>query len=123
MKSNITNMKNGVARSGEFSYTQTPRTLNAYGKEYPIPVRTTEFSDKLDVVRELINSAKKTSETVNAMKEGIALFIGIDETERIFPNEKLNDIDVDEILGFWLALNFELSRSQNETIARYTPKK
>lgn len=124
MKAKVpTNMQNGVVNSVDFAYTRKTRTLNAYDKEYEIPVRTTEFADKLENVRTAISEAKKDSETVAAMKDGIALFIGAEETERIFPADKPGGIDVDEVIEFWLALNFELARTQNEIIARYAPKK
>lgn len=123
MKSNVPKMQNGTARSEEFSYIHKPRTLEAYGKEYTIPVKTVAFSDKLDEIRAAISESGKTSDTVAAMKEGITLFIGAEETERIFPSDKVNEIDVDEILEFWFALNRELNRSQNELISRYTVKK
>lgn len=119
MKSNIPNMQNSAAKSEEFSYTRKSRILKAYGKEYEIPARTTEFTNKLDKAIEHIARAKNATETVNAAKEGIALFIGIDETERIFPHDKLNEIDIDELMSFWGALNYEIARTQNEILAKY----
>lgn len=120
MKSNI-NMTNGVVKSGEFSYVRQPRTLKAYGQEYPIPVRTVEFSEALESATKAIAATKNTSETVAAIRVGIAAFIGNEETERIFPAEKLGEIDVDEILAFWYALNGELKRSQETLLAKYAP--
>ncbi|MBP1560367.1 MAG: hypothetical protein J6C96_03880 [Oscillospiraceae bacterium] len=123
MKSNIIPMQNGVVKSGEFSYVRKPRTLNAYGKTYEIPIKTVAFSDNLEDVRKEISNTSSTSESVTAIKKGIALFIGEDETERLFPEAKLQEIDVDEILGFWTALNFEMNRNQNELLARYSAAK
>lgn len=126
MKSNIKNIAktnteiDGIVRSGEFSYSKKPRTLKAYGEEYQLPVKTIEFSDKLVAANEAIVKTSNAHETVSKIKEGIALFIGNEEAERIFPADKFGEIDIDEILGFWLALNFELSRSQNDLIARYS---
>lgn len=119
MKSNVPTMQNGVVKSGEFSYTRKSRTLKAYGEEFVIPVKTVEFGDKLDSVREEIITQKRTSETIKSIKKGISLFIGSEAVEKIYPNEKLMELDVDEVFGFWTALNFEFNRTQNELLARY----
>lgn len=123
MKSNIVPMQNGVVKSGEFSYTRQSRTLKAYGEEFVIPVKTVEFGDKLDSVREEIITQKRTSDTIKSIKKGISLFIGSEAVEKIYPNEKLMELDVDEVFGFWTALNFEFNRTQNELLARYNAAK
>lgn len=124
MRSNIKNTVNeGVVRSGEYSYSKKPRTLKAYGKEYQLPVKTAEFSDKLAAANEAIANSSNAHDVVEKIKTSIALFIGENEVERIFPAEKINEIDMDEILGFMLALNFELASSQNDLIARYSASK
>ena len=120
MKSNIP-MKNGTVKSGEFTYSRTPRVLKAYDKEYTIPVRTVEFDEKLTQAAKTISETATTSETVSAIREGISLFIGEDEVERIFPKEKLMELDVDEVLSFWQALNYELREAQNELLSKYRP--
>ena len=120
MKSNI-NMTNGVVKSGEFSYVRQQRTLKAYGKEYSIPVRTVEFADKLEAVSKEMGQTTTTADTIAMIREGIMLFIGAEETDRPFPADKLQEIDVDEIMAFWQALNFELQRNQQELIAKYRP--
>lgn len=122
MKSNIS-MKNGTVKSGEFTYCRTPRVLKAYDKEYAIPVRTVEFDEKLTQAAKTISetATMSTSETVSAIREGIALFIGAEETERIFPKDKLPELDVDEILSFWQALNYEMKQAQDELLSKYRP--
>ncbi|MGN0602732.1 MAG: hypothetical protein ACI4I2_02035 [Oscillospiraceae bacterium] len=120
MKSNIS-MKNGTVKSGEFTYCRTPRVLKAYDKEYAIPVRTVEFDEKLTQAAKTISGTATTSETVSAIRDGISLFIGAEETERIFPKDKLMELDVDEVLSFWQALNYELREAQNELLAKYKP--
>ena len=120
MKSNIS-MKNGTVKSGEFTYSRTPRVLKAYGSEYTIPVRTVEFDEKLTQAAKTISETATTSETVSAIREGISLFIGAEETERIFPKDKLMEIDVDEILSFWQALNYEMKQAQDELLSKYRP--
>lgn len=120
MKSNV-NMKNGTVKSGEFTYCRMPRKLKAYENEYTIPVRTVEFEEKLDCAAKKIAETDNAYDTVLAVREGIALFIGAEEVEKHFPKEKLPELDVDEILGFWSALNFELREAQNELLAKYRP--
>ena len=120
MKSNI-QMKNGTVKSGEFTYSRTPRVLKAYDKEYTIPVRTVEFDEKLTQAAKTISETATTSETVSAIREGISLFIGEEEVERIFPKDKLMELDVDEVLSFWQALNYELREAQNDLLSKYRP--
>lgn len=122
MKSNAPiTMKNGTVKSGEFRYVRTPRTLKAYDKEFAIPVRTVEFEEKLEQAGRTLSECRTATETAQALREGVALFVGEEETERIFPKEKLMEIDVDELLGFWQALNFELKLAQEEQLAKYRP--
>ena len=120
MKSNI-NMSSGVVKSGEFTYTRQPRKLKAYGKEFEIPVKTVDFADKLDEITSNTAKAAKSSDSIKEIRKGIVLFIGEEETEKIFPTEKLGDIDVDEIIGFWTALKFEQNKAGKEILARYQP--
>lgn len=123
MKSNIPNMQNGVVKAGEFSYTRQQRTLKAYGEEFTIPVKTVEFSDKLDEIGAELAGANNTSEIIRVTKRGIALFIGEEAVEKIYPEAKFQELDVDEVIEFWSALNFELNRTQNERLARYAAAK
>lgn len=120
MKSNIMPMQNGVVKSGEFSFTRRAAKLKAYGEEFELPAKTVEFSDKLDAVRAEMLTTPKTSDTVRSLKKGIALFIGEEKAEKLFPDDKLNELDPDEILGFWSALNYELNRHQREIVNKYS---
>lgn len=127
MRSNTKNsIENGVVKAGEFSYSKKPRTLKAYGREYEIPVKTIEFSDKIVAAAKAIaNTAGASSarDTAEKIKSGIALFIGEEEAERIFPAENFDRTDIDEITSFWLALNAELVQGQEDLITRYTKAK
>ena len=114
-------MKNSTVKSGEFRYVRTPRMLKAYDKEFAIPVRTVEFEEKLEQAVKTLSECRVASETAQALREGVALFVGEEETERIFPKEKLMEIDVDELLSFWRALNFELKLAQEEQLSKYRP--
>lgn len=109
-----------VVKSGEYSCEKKPRILRAYGREYEIPVKTADFSGKLQAANKAIAGTSKLSNTVREVKNGIALFIGREEAERIFPDEKIDQIDIDEITSFWLALNSELEQGKNDMLARYT---
>ena len=113
MYSEIKSVCNGDAGSGDRSRGKKQRILKAYGEEYEIPVKTAEFSERLDAVMEAIMDTSVISGTVREIKKGIGLFIGEDEAERIFPDEAFGQIDTDEILCFWLALNYELFQSQD----------
>lgn len=123
MKSNTNGitMKNGTVKSGEFTYSRTPRVLKAYDREYTIPVRTVEFEEKLAQAGKTISETVTASDTVSAIREGLSLFIGAEEVERIFPKDKLMEIDVNEILSFWQALNYEMKQAQDELLSKYRP--
>ena len=128
MKTNTKNtaanaIDRGIVKAGEFSYARKPRTLKAYGQEYELPVKTIEFTDKLAAVGDTITKISNARELVEKLKSGIALFIGEEEAERIFPEKNFDNIDIDEIFGFFMALNFELERSHNDLIARYSASK
>lgn len=120
MKSNIIPMQDGVVKSGEFSFSRRAAKLKAYGGEFELPAKTVEFSDKLDAVRAEMLTTLKTSDTVRSLKKGIVLFIGEEKTEKLFPDDKISELDPDEILGFWSALNYELNRHQREIVAKYS---
>ena len=119
MKS-IPTMQNGVVKSGEFSFTRRAAKLKAYGEEFTLPAKTVEFSDKLDTVRAEMLTTPMTSDTVRSLKKGIGLFIGEEKAEKLFPEDKLGELDPDEILGFWSSLNYELNRQQREIISKYS---
>ena len=87
---------------------------------FELPAKTVEFSDKLDAVRAEMLTTLKTSDTVRSLKKGIVLFIGKEKTEKLFPDDKISELDPDEILGFWSALNYELNRHQREIVAKYS---
>ena len=119
MDQNIRANYNGVVKSGDYSYTKKPRVLKAYGEEYVIPIKTSELSEKLMAVIEAIANTSKISDTVREIKKGIGLFIREDEAERIFPEKSFNQIDIDEILSFWLAINYEFGISQDSMLDEY----
>lgn len=120
MNQNIRTNYDGIVKSERYSYNKKPKILKAYGEEYEIPVKTKEFTEKLVAVIKAIGNTSTISDTVREIKNGITLFIGEDEAERIFPDENFDQIDIDEILDFWAALNHELAVSQQKMLDEYT---
>ena len=109
-----------------FNYKRAAVKITAYGKEYELPVRTTEFCDKQDAADRKIadTSGNRTSADVVAdIKEGIALFIGADEVERIFPAEKVNELDIDEITVFYNYLKEQSLRNLVDYTRKYAPNR
>ena len=104
-----------------FEYTRANITLEAYGKEYPIPTKTADFINSVNDIQTQLAACKTATETVEITRKGIALFIGDDETERIFPADRIGDIDTDEIAAFWWALNAESNRATQAVIEKYAP--
>lgn len=105
----------------KFDYVKNPTVIEAYGKQYPIPTKTAVLVDGVLDVQKKLADCKNTVEIVQATKRGIALFIGEEETNRIFsaPDDQ---IDTDELSAFWLMLNEESNKATREVIAKYAPK-
>lgn len=105
----------------KFFYEKKPHTIEAYGKTYEIPTKTADVIDKLNAAGSAISSAKTTVDVVKATKDGIAVFIGVGEADRLFPDSELNSIDTDEISAFWMFLKNESNRATMEILKRYSP--
>lgn len=118
MKANYITQSDTV-ESGKFTYEHKQRTIAAYGQIHIIPVRNVEFSEKLEQATKNISEQVTTTDSVTAILDGMKLFIGADEVNRIFP--KIEEVDVDEVLAFWRALNYELGRNQTELLSKYAP--
>lgn len=109
-----------------FNYQRAAVKITAYGKEYELPVRTTSFCDKQDAIdRKIMDTSKPRSsaDVAECFREGVALFIGDEETERIFPKAEIGNMDIDEITVFY---NFLKDRSlQNflEYSKKYSPSR
>lgn len=97
--------------TAKFEYNSSPRIVEAYGRVYELPKKTVGFLDKILTVGREIVYCKNTSAVVQKLKQGIAYFIGEDETERIFPAEKENTLDANELAQFWIFLNRELNQN------------
>ena len=122
MKSNIIPMQNGVIKSGEFSFTRRAAKLKAYGEEFELPAKTVEFADKLDAVRaEMLTTPQNLGHGALPEKGYTHFFIGEEKNGKsFFLMTKIGELDSDEILGFWSALNYELNRHQREIINKYS---
>lgn len=105
----------------KFEYKPANAVMEAYGKKYPIPTKTAVLVDGVAEISKKLLECKNTLEVVKVTKEGIALFIGKEETNRIFfaPD---SEIDTDELSAFWFALNAESNKATKEIIEKYNPR-
>lgn len=107
-------MSNPIVK--KFEYDRPVLTVEAYGKTYTLPVKTAEVIDKINSASKKSYEAKSAIEQTAAIKEGIAVFIGSEEVERIYPDNAA--VDNDEISAFWMLLN----SAANEFTAKITEK-
>lgn len=98
--------------------------LEAYGKTYEIPPKTAYLIDEVNKINDRISKAgNSASEQMQAVRDGIALFIGEEEAERIFPRETLlTAVNSDEMTAFWFCLNECSNRETEAVMAKYAPK-
>lgn len=106
----------------KFEYTRPEDTkLEAYGKFFEIPPKTIPLVDGVNDVNKNIAEGTTAQQTA-ALREGIALFIGEEAAEEIFPKAKLDSLNIDEMSAFWFTLN-EISNKETEAvIAKYAPE-
>lgn len=104
-----------------FEYSREKYTLEAYDRTYEIPTKTAALVDGINDINTRLAKTTTASESVEVMRDGVALFIGAEETERIFPAAKLNEIDTDELSAFWWALNAEANKATKAVIEKYAP--
>ncbi len=105
----------------KFDYVRKPAVMEAYGKKYPIPTKTAVLVDGVAEINRKLMECKNTFEVVKVTKEGIGLFIGEAETNRIFSAPD-GELDTDELAAFWFALNAESNKATQEVIEKYNPK-
>lgn len=110
-----------MASVKKFDYIRTAPVIEAYGQKYPIPTKTAVLVDGVNEIQKKLASCKNTVEVVQVTKQGLALFIGEDEVNRIFsaPDDQ---IDTDELSALWFMFNEESNRATREVIAKYSPK-
>ncbi len=107
----------------KFEYERKNVTAEAYGKIYPIPTKTAALVDGINDVTKRFEKAKSALEIVNILREGIALFIGETEAEKLFPADNSANIDTDEMTAFWWFLNNASNEATKEIIERYSPNR
>lgn len=107
----------------KFEYERKNVTVEAYGKTYPIPTKTAALVDGINDVTKQLEKTKSAVEIVDILRSGIALFIGDEETEKLFPADNSANIDTDEITAFWWALNSASNEATKEIIERYAPNR
>lgn len=105
----------------KFDYKPANAVMEAYGKKYPIPTKTAVLVDGIAEINKKLLECKNTFEVVRVTKEGIGLFIGEAETNRIFSAPD-GEIDTDELSAFWLALNAESNKATKDIIEKYNPR-
>ena len=98
--------------------------LEAYGKTYEIPTKTAYLIDEVNKIDDRIKAEGSTvADQIKAVRDGIALFIGEEEAERIFPRETLlTAVNSDELTAFWFCLNEFSNRETEAVMKRYAPK-
>lgn len=104
----------------KFEYSRPKITVEAYGEVYEMPTKTIAVVDGVARAQKAISEAPDTAAQVKAIKQGIAVFIGEEATEKIFPFDKV--IDTDEISAFWLCLNRESNRATTAVLEKYAVK-
>ncbi len=105
----------------KFEYERKNVTVEAYGKNYPIPTKTASFLDGINDVTRRLEQSESAFEIVGILRDGIALYIGDEEAERLFPAGNFTDIDTDEMTAFWWTLNSASNEATQEVIKRYSP--
>lgn len=110
-----------MANIKKFDYIRTAPVIEAYGQKYPIPTKTAVLVDGVAEIQKKLAACKNTVEVVQATKQGLALFIGENEVNRIFSAPD-NEIDTDELSALWLMFNEESNRATREVVAKYASK-
>lgn len=110
-----------MANIKKFDYIRTAPVIEAYGQKYPIPTKTAALVDGVAEIQKKLAACKNTVEVVQTTKQGLALFIGENEVNRIFSAPD-NEIDTDELSALWLMFNEESNRATREVVAKYVPK-
>lgn len=105
----------------KFEYKREEITVEAYGKVYPIPTKTIALVDGINEINKRLANCKTAAESMAVTIDGIAIFIGEDEANRIYPADKRNELDTDEISAFWFLLNRLSNKATEEVIAKYAP--
>ncbi len=107
-----------------FTYARAAVKITAYDKEYELPVRTTEFCCKQDAVDRKITDTSEERDSADVamcIREGIALYIGEEETERIFPKADIQKLDIDELNVFYNFLKDSALANFIEYTKKYSP--
>lgn len=108
----------------KFEYKRPEDTkIEAYGKVFEIPPKTSPLVDGINEVNKRIAAPNSSAaDQVKAIRDGIALFIGEDAAEEIYPREQLDKINIDEISAFWFSCNNISNKETDAVITKYAPK-
>ncbi|MCM1578085.1 MAG: hypothetical protein NC078_04720 [Ruminococcus sp.] len=107
----------------KFEYNRPKITVEAYGETFEMPTKTIAVVDGVAKAQKEIAESKDTAEQIKAIKRGIAVFIGDEAVERLFPENTEDTIDTDEISAFWFCLNSESNKATQAVIEKYSPNR
>lgn len=105
----------------KFDYVRTAPVIEVYGQKYPVPTKTAALVDGVSDIQKKFANCKNTVEVVQVTKQGLALFIGEEEVNRIFPAPD-DQIDTDALSALWLMFNEESNNATRAVVAKYAPK-
>lgn len=102
-----------------FNYIRKPAIVEAYGKTFELPVKTTKFMEQ-NVIDKALLAKGESKELVQSVLKLIGLFITPQETKLIFPN--IDDAIPNEVFAFYKYLCDEQAKATNEIIQNeYSP--
>lgn len=105
----------------KFEYIKPKATVEAYGQTFEIPTKTIAVVDGINNAhKEIAETRGDAAKQVKAIKKGIAVFIGEEATEKLFPTNKEAEIDTDELSMFWLCLNRESNKLTQTLVDKYS---
>lgn len=104
-----------------FEYKRETPHIDAYGMTFEIPAKTAFILDEVSKIAKELTEVKTVAETVTAYKKMIAIIIGKENVDKIYPDE--SKIDTDEIMAFWLAINQEMNNATNNALKKYIPNR
>lgn len=107
----------------KFEYKRPADTkIEAYGKVFEVPPRTSSLLGELGDIKKRITAAGDIEGQLSTILDGIALFIGTEATEEIFPRSDLKNLNTDEVSAFWLCLNAASEKEGQLILEKYAPK-
>lgn len=104
-----------------FNYKREKAQITAYGKTFDIPAKTAVLMDEITAKNKALADAKTSVEIVEGWKSLIAVVIGNENVNEIYPNAET--VDTDEIMAFWIAINNEMNQATTNAFKKYMPNR